>query len=87
MGFWEFMAIINSIVLWTPIVLKCYITWKVKRASRHNRSNQSNGDDSSDIERNIRASSGFKTGSYSEGIEKATSRLAQNIGHDSESRN
>lgn len=62
MEWWELITVFNTVCYWTPILFRSWWAWKVKRASRNSGSDQSNSDDSRDIERNIRSIGSVKAG-------------------------
>lgn len=62
MKWWELVTVFNTVCYWTPILFRSWWAWKVKCASRNSGSDQSNSDDSRDIERNIRSIGSVKAG-------------------------
>lgn len=69
MELWELLTFLNTVCFWVPIIFRSWWAWKVKRASRNSGSDQSNSDDSRDLERNLRQVITAKTRFNPEGIE------------------
>ena len=60
MDWWEVVTVFNTACYWLPILIRSYITWKVKRVSRNNGSVESDTGDRLDIERSLRGHKAIK---------------------------